>query len=161
MKAGAGPRHVRFHPRGTLVYVIGELDATVHVFDYDAGNGRLTAKQSVSALPPGFQGEPAAADLHVTSDGRFLYASERTSSTLAAFRIDPARGTLTPIGSVPTEQEPRGFAIDPSGRYLLAVGQHSHAMSSYAIDPTSGQLGKLREYPMGRNPNWIEIIDLT
>ena len=62
---------------------------------------------------------------------------------------------------MPTEQEPRGFAIDPSGRYLLAVGQHSHAMSSYAIDPTSGQLGKLREYPMGRNPNWIEIIDLT
>jgi 6-phosphogluconolactonase len=161
VQAGAGPRHVRFHPGGTLVYVIGELDAAVYVFDYDAGSGRLTAKQSVSALPPGFQGEPAAADLHVTSDGRFLYASERTSSTLAAFRIDPARGTLTPIGSVPTEQEPRGFAIDPSGRYLLAVGQHSHAMSSYAIDPTSGQLGKLREYPMGRNPNWIEIIDLT
>jgi 6-phosphogluconolactonase len=161
VKAGAGPRHVRFHPRGTPVYVVGELDAAVHVFDYDAGNGRLTATQSVSALPPGFQGSPAAADLHVTSDGRFLYASERTSSTLAAFRIDPARGTLTPIGSVPTEQEPRGFAIDPSGRYLLAVGQHSHAMSSYAIDPTSGQLGKLREYPMGQNPNWIEIIDLT
>jgi 6-phosphogluconolactonase len=161
VKAGAGPRHVRFHPGGTLVYVIGELDAAVYVFDYDAGSGRLTAKQSVSALPPGFQGEPAAADLHVTSDGRFLYASERTSSTLAAFRIDPARGTLTPIDSVPTEQEPRGFAIDPSGRYLLAVGQHSHAMSSYAIDPTSGQLCKLREYPMGRNPNWIEIIDLT
>jgi len=161
VKAGAGPRHVRFHPRGTPVYVVGELDAAVHVFDYDAGNGRLTAKQSVSALPPGFQGTPAAADLHVTPDGRFLYASERTSSTLAAFRIDPARGTLTPLGSVPTEQEPRGFAIDPSGRYLLAVGQHSHAMSSYAIDPTSGQLGKLRGYPMGRNPNWIEIVDLT
>src|SRR5262245_11576423 len=161
VKAGSGPRHVRFHPRGTPVYVVGELDAAVHVFDYDARIGALTAKQSVSALPPGFHGEPAAADLHVTSDGRFLYASERTSSTLAAFRIDPARGTLTPIGSVPTEQEPRGFAIDPSGRYLLAVGQHSHAMSSYAIDPISGQLGKLREYPMGLNPNWIEIIDLT
>ncbi|MGH3525315.1 MAG: beta-propeller fold lactonase family protein, partial [Mycobacterium sp.] len=68
---------------------------------------------------------------------------------------------LTPIGSVATEQEPRGFAIDPSGRYLLAVGQRSHAMSSYGIDPTSGELGKLREYPMGRNPNWIEIVDLT
>src|SRR5947207_805408 len=81
-KVAAGSRHVRFHPRGTPVYVVGELDGAVHVFDYSAGNGRLTAKQSVSALPPGFQGTPAAADLHVTSDGQFLYASERTSSTL-------------------------------------------------------------------------------
>jgi 6-phosphogluconolactonase len=161
VRAGAGPRHVRFHPRGTPVYVLGELDAAVYVFDYNAADGRLTAKQSISALPPAFQGKPAAADLHVTSDGQFLYASERTSSTLAAFRIDPACGTLTFISSVPTEKEPRGFAIDPSGRYLLAVGQHSHAMSSYAIDPSSGQLRKLREYPMGRNPNWVEIIDLT
>jgi len=61
---------------------------------------------------------------------------------------------------VPTEKQPRGFAIDTSGRYLLAVGQLSHAMSSYAIDQTSGKLTKLKEYPMGKNPNWIEIVDL-
>jgi 6-phosphogluconolactonase len=160
MKAKAGPRHVRFHPNGRLVYVVGELDGAVYAFDYDAATGRLTQKQAVSALPPDFQGKPSAADLHVTPDGRFLYASERTSSTLAGFRIDTANGTLTPIGSVPTEKQPRGFNIDSTGRYLLAVGQLSHGLSSYVIDPASGKLTKLKEYPMGRNPNWIEIVDL-
>lgn len=160
VQAKAGPRHFRFHPGGKLVYVLGELDGAVYVFDYDAGAGRLVEKQRVSALPPDFQGKPAAADIHITPDGRFLYASERTSSTLAAFKIDAATGSLTALGSVPTEKQPRGFGIDPSGRYLLAVGQLSHAMSSYAIDPASGKLTKLREYPMGRNPNWIEFADL-
>ena len=160
IKEKAGPRHFRFHPNGKLVYVLGELDAWVYVFDYDAGTGRLEQKQTLSALPPDFQGKPSAADMQITPDGKFLYASERTSSTLAGFKVDPANGTLSPIGSVPTEKQPRGFAIDSSGRYLLAVGQLSHAMSSYAIDPESGKLTKLKEYPMGKNPNWIELVDL-
>ena len=160
VKAKAGPRHFVYHPGGKIVYVVGELDGAVYVFDYHAATGDLTQKQSVSALPPGFEGKPSAADLHITPDGKFLYASERTSSTLAGFAVDAMKGTLTSFGSVPTEKQPRGFAIDTSGRYLLAVGQLSHAMSSYAIDQTSGKLTKLKEYPMGKNPNWIEIVDL-
>jgi 6-phosphogluconolactonase len=160
LKDGAGPRHLAYHPRGTLVYVLGETDAAVYVFDYDAGTGQLKEKQSVSALPESFEGKPAAADIHVTPDGRFLYASERTSSTLAALRIDPASGKLSVIGSVPTEKQPRGFAIDPSGRYLLAVGQASHGLSSYRIEAENGKLTRLRQYPMGKNPNWVEIVDL-
>jgi 6-phosphogluconolactonase len=158
VKEKAGPRHLVFHPNGKIVYVIGELDGAVYVFDYDAATGQLRDKQSVSALPPDFQGKPSAADLHITPDGRFLYGSERTSSTLAGFKVDPATGTLTPIGSVATEKQPRGFNIDSTGRYLLAVGQLSHALSSYRIDPESGKLIKLREYPMGKNPNWVEIL---
>jgi 6-phosphogluconolactonase len=160
LKEKAGPRHFVFHPNGKLVYVLGELDASVYVFDYDADAGQLKEKQVVSALPPGFQGKPWAADLRITPDGKFLYGSERTSSTLAGFKVDPANGTLSPVGSVPTEQQPRGFSIDPSGRYLLAVGQLSHSMSSYRIDGESGKLIKLKEYPMGTNPNWVEIVDL-
>ena len=156
----AGPRHFRFHPNSKLVYLLGETDAAVYVFDWDAGSGQLTQKQRISALPPDFQGKPSAADLQITPDGKFIYGSERTSSTLAGFKIDPANGTLTPIGSIPTEKQPRGFAIDSSSRYLLAVGQLSHAMSSYRIDAESGRLTKLKEYPMGKNPNWIEIVDL-
>jgi len=160
LKEKAGPRHFVFHPNGKLVYVLGELDASVYVFDYDASTGQLKEKQVVSALPPDFQGKPWAADLHITPDGKFLYGSERTSSTLAGFKVDPAKGTLSPVGSVPTEKQPRGFRIDPSGRYLLAVGQLSHGMSSYRIDAGSGKLTKLKDYPMGKNPNWVEIVDL-
>ena len=156
----AGPRHFRFHPDGTHVYVLGERDGAVYVFEYDDTKGPREPKQRISALPPDFQGGPIAADMHLTPDGRFLYASERATSTLAGFRIDPATKQLSAIGSTPTEKKPRGFAIDSSGRYLLAVGQESHAMSTYRIDPDRGTLAKLKEYPMGKNPNWIEIVDL-
>ena len=61
---------------------------------------------------------------------------------------------------MPTEKQPRGFNIDASGRYLLAVGQLSHSMPSYKIDADSGKLIKLKEYPMGKNPNWVEIVDI-
>lgn len=161
VKDKAGPRHFAFHPNGNFVYVLGETDGAVYVFDYDAGSGQLEAKpQTVSALPPDFQGKPSAADLHITPDGKFLYASERTSSTLAGFKVDAATGALTPIGSVPTERQPRGFAIDSRGLCLLAVGQLSHGLSSYRIDADSGKLVTRKEYPMGKNPNWVEIVDL-
>jgi 6-phosphogluconolactonase len=156
-----GPRHLVFHPSGRFAYLIGELDGAIHAFDYDAAAGRLSETQAISALPPGFAGTPWAADLHITPDGRHLYASERTSSTLAAFKIDPASGRLNMVGTYPTEKQPRGFAIDPSGRYLLVVGQLSHSMTSYAIDSAGGTLTRLAEYPMGRNPNWIEIVDFS
>ncbi len=161
VKAAAGPRHFVFHPLGAVVYVLGETDAAVYAFAYDARTGRLTPKgPAVSALPPDFQGKPAAADLHVTPDGRFLYASERTSSTLAGFAIDTTTGALTPIGSVPTERQPRGFAIDSGGAFLLAVGQLSHGLTSYRIDSSTGRLDRLKSYSMGENPNWVEIVDL-
>ncbi len=157
----AGPRHLVFHPNGKFVYVIGETNGLVYVFDYDPGSGQLEKKQTVSALPPDFHGKPATADLHITPDGKYLYGSERKSSTLTGFKIDPANGTLSFIGSVPTEKQPRGFNIDSSGRYLLAVGQLSHCMSSYKIDVDNGKLAKLNEYPMGKNPNWVEIVDIS
>ena len=156
----SGPRHLVFGLNEHFVYVLGELDGAVHVFNYDVHTGQLAKKQTVSALPPGFQGNPKAADIHITPDGRFLYASERTSSTLAGFKVNPKDGTLSSIGSWPTEEQPRAFNIDPSGRFLLAVGQLSHALSCYRIDATSGELILLGSYPMGKNPNWIEIVQL-
>jgi 6-phosphogluconolactonase len=160
VKAKTGPRHFVFHPNGKLVYLLGELDATVHVFDWDARNGQLKEKQSVNALLPGTTGRIAAADLHLTPNGKFLYASERTSNTLAGFKVNAKDGTLSLIEFVPTEAQPRAFSIDSSGRYLLIAGQRSHRLSSYQIDASTGKLTKLKEYPMGKNPTWIEIVDL-
>lgn len=158
---GSGPRHLVFSPDARFVYVMGELDATVHVLPWDATSGTLGQPiQSIAATPPGFTGTPSAADIHVTPDGRFLYASERTGSTLTAFRIDATSGQLAAVGIVLTETQPRGFAIDPSGHYLLAVGQLSHRMTSYAIDQTTGALTPVASIDVGQNPNWVEIITL-
>ena len=161
VKAKGGPRHLVFSPDKKFVYLLNELDAAIYVFPWDAATGTLQKETQVaSALPKGFEGKPWAADIHLTPDGKFLYASERTSSTLAAFVVDAGSGALTPIDSYPTEKQPRGFAIDSSGKVLLSVGQLSHSLTAYAIDPASGKLTALKQYPTGKNPNWVEIVDL-
>lgn len=160
-KAGAGPRHFVFAPDQRFVYAINELDATVDTYAYDRQQGHLTWQASDSALPEGFTSSAAlaAADLHLSPDGRFLYASERASNTLTGYRVDRASGKLTRILNIPTETQPRAFHIDPQGRYLLAVGQQA-GLTSYAIDRDNGALTPLFRYTLGGNPNWVEIIDL-
>jgi 6-phosphogluconolactonase len=160
VRKGAGPRHLVFHPNARFVYLLNELDASIDVFAFDAERGLLAPLQTITALPAGMSGAPWAADIHITPDGRFVYASERRSSTLAAFRVDAATGHLSLIDHVPTEAQPRGFAIDPRGRFLLAVGQLSHRLSRYRIDADSGALTQLGALAVGRNPHWMEIIDL-
>lgn len=158
--ANSGPRHFTWDAAQRRLYLLCELDASLAVFDYDAARGTLREVQRVSALPPGFAGKPWAADLHLAPDGRHLYASERTSSTITAYEVDAASGQLKTLASVATEKTPRGFAIDPSGRWLIASGQESHAIAVYAIDPKSGALAPLQRYSVGKNPNWIEIVEL-
>lgn len=159
-RPGAGPRHFAFHPDAPIVYLINELDAAIDVLAFDVDHGTLSDVQTIDTLPLGFRGEPWAADIHVTPDGRFVYASERRSSTIAAFAVDPSSQRLSLIGRLPTETQPRGFAIDPTGRWLIVVGQESHRLSLYAIDAASGRLDKSRDLAVGRNPNWVEIVDL-
>jgi 6-phosphogluconolactonase len=154
---GAGPRHLRFAPDGRFLYLINEIDGTINAYRYDAGG--LTEVQSITLLPPGVSGRMASADLHLTPDGRFLYGSERVTNTLAAFRVDAANGRLTPIGSVASEDSPRGFAIDPTGKFLLCAGQKSNRVAVYAIDPQTGALSRIGLHAVGENPNWIEFLD--
>jgi 6-phosphogluconolactonase len=157
-KAGAGPRHLTFHPNGKFAYLITETTATIGTYAVDPA-GRLKELQFVKTNE--YQEQPAASDIHVTPNGKFLYGAERKTSMLFGYRIDPKNGTLTPIGQYETEKTPRGFAIDPRGKYLLSVGMDSAAMTVYAIDQASGALQPVGEYPMGTQPNWIEIVDLS
>jgi 6-phosphogluconolactonase len=161
-RAGAGPRHFVFHPRLALVYLLNELDASVDVLELDRERGTLrSARPLASALPPGFDaGAPWAADLHLTPDGRFLYASERRSSTIAAFAVDGESGALSLLGSTATEAQPRGFAITPDGRVLVAVGEASHRLSVYAIDADTGALARRGGQAVGTRPNWVEVVEL-
>ncbi|GAB2529900.1 lactonase family protein [Nocardia heshunensis] len=158
-KPGAGPRHLMFHPQGHFVYVANELDGTVGSYEFDSSTGHLTPLDIVSVLPEGI-GDPWTAELKLTPDGRLLYVSERRSSTIAGFRVDPGTGALTPLGHTATENCPRGMGIDPTGRYLLAAGEQSHAVTAYAIDPETGALTAVDRRPVGRNPNWVEFVAL-
>jgi len=159
-KAGAGPRHLAFHPSGRFLYLITETTATIGTYAIDKDNGTLSELQFVDTGDYNGKDSAAASDIHVTPDGKFVYGAVRTTSSLHGFNIDPAKGTLTPVGKWPTEKTPRGFNIDPRGRFLLSVGLDSNAMTVSRIDPQSGVLTNLKQYEMGRQPNWIEIVDL-
>ena len=157
---GAGPRHLRFARGGALLYCVNELDGTLNAYARHPATGALSALQSVRLVPPAEPGQTlAAADLHLTPDERFLYASERTNNVLVAFRLRPD-GTLETLATVPAEAAPRGFAIDPGGRWLLCAGQQTGRVAVYAIDPATGALTRHSAYDAGGNANWIEIIEL-
>jgi 6-phosphogluconolactonase len=180
MKPMTGPRHFVTSGDNKFLYVLSELQGTVTSFALDANTGLLTEVSAATGLPSdsslvpgvprgavgGANAPPPrntdndiwAADIHLSPNGRFLYISERTSSTLAAFSVDAASGKLGYLSSTSTERQPRGFAIDPKGRFLIASGEKSETISVYAIDQASGALRFLDKYPAGKGANWVEIV---
>lgn len=139
MQAGAGPRHLVFHPRDRYAYLMNELDATVTVFAYDAARGALTLVQTVETLPAAYAGLRHGADVHAAPSGRFIYASNRGHDSLAVFAIDEATGRLTVVGHEPTQgKTPRNFAIDPTGTFLLAANQDTDTIVTFRLDAQTG-----------------------
>jgi 6-phosphogluconolactonase len=124
--AGAGPRHLTFHPTKPLAYVVNELDDSVTAFKWNAADGNLTEIQSLSTLPSGVNGDNnLCADIHITPNGQFLYASNRGHDSLAGYAIQ-ADGTLKYISDTPIKGKfPRNFAIHPSGKRLYVANQNS------------------------------------
>ncbi|MEO8807339.1 MAG: beta-propeller fold lactonase family protein [Burkholderiaceae bacterium] len=161
VRAGAGPRHLAWHPAGHVLYLLNELDASIDVFAFEPQRGTLAHLQTVASMPAGFEGKPWAADLHLTPDGRFLYSSDRRSHTLAGFTVEASTGLLSPLGHTLTLAEPRGFNITLDGRWLIAAGQAAHRVGVYRIDPHSGALDSVCEHAVGRGPNWVETVRLA
>jgi len=155
---GASPRHLRFSADSRFVYLLNELDAMIDVLAFDGERGLLDTLQTISTLPPGFAGEPWAADLHLTPDGRLLYSSERRSSQLAGFSVDRASGSLTPLGHWATQAQPRAFSITHDGRHLLVAGQLSGRLGVHAIDAADGTLRPRGEIDVGLNPSCVEVV---
>jgi 6-phosphogluconolactonase (cycloisomerase 2 family) len=140
-REGAGPRHVAFHPSGRLAYVINELDSTVTGYRFDPANGALAPFQVVAALPDTFTGNSRAAEIAVSADGRFVYASNRGYDTIAAFAIDAATGRLSPAGWTPSGgKTPRFFALGPSDKFLLAANEETDTLNFFERDAASGRL---------------------
>jgi 6-phosphogluconolactonase len=140
-KAGAGPRHLTFHPAGKFAYVLNELHATVTAFVHDPTNGNLKEIQTAPTLPRDPTDADTSADIHVSPDGRFLYCSNRGHDSIAAFKIDQRKGGLTLVAHEPTGgKTPRNFAIDPTGAFLLVANQRSDNIVSFRRDTKTGRL---------------------
>src|SRR4026209_2535449 len=114
-------------------------------FAFDSETGGLDQRQCISMFPTNDRLSNSAADIHITPDGRFLYASERVTHTIAAFAVESDTGRLTHPGFFPTAASPRAFAISQCGRFLLAAGEISHRVATYTIDGSTGCLTKVAE----------------
>lgn len=140
LEPGAGPRHLHFHPHGKLLYVVNELSNSVTSFDWNAAIGALSAKQTISTLPPEYSGESCCADLAVAHDGHWLYATNRGHDSIAAFAID-GTGRLERLGNVPSGgKEPQNLAISPDGRFLLCANMEGNSLAVFSIDANTGAL---------------------
>jgi 6-phosphogluconolactonase len=146
LKPGSGPRHLAFHPDGRHVYVINEMGSSLTAFEYQAKTGGLKELQTVSTLPPDFKGENTCAEVQVAASGHFVYASNRGHNSIAAFAVDPRRGTLTSLACEPSGgKTPRHFLLDPTGRWLLAENQDSNNLVVFRVDPSQGRLTRTEE----------------
>lgn len=150
VEAGSGPRHTCFYPGKPYVYLINELKGTVIAFHY--ANGKLAPIQQLSSHPAGYTGNIGSADIHISPNGKFLYASNRgDANSLAIYTVDPATGKLTLKGFQSTlGKTPRNFLIDPTGHWLLAANQNGKNVVVFKIDQQTGMLtdtGKKIELP--------------
>ena len=140
MAPGAGPRHLVFHPSQEWIYVLNELDGTITLVVKNK-DGVFEKKSSISSLPAGFKEPNTSADIHISLDGRFLYASNRGHNSIAIFEINENNGDLKLIDHESTHGDgPRNFALSPNNNYLLVANQHSNNLVSFKIDKNTGKL---------------------
>lgn len=155
---GSGPRHFVFSPGGKFVYVVSEMGSTLTVFSYSSARGALRRLQTISTLPRSFKGESTGAEVQIAASGKFIYASNRGSNTIAVFAIDPKKGTLSPVEFVPTQgKTPRMFQIDPTGSYLFAANQDSNNVVIFRIDQSTGRLTPADEQIRLSQPVCVEF----
>ncbi|RMN40547.1 6-phosphogluconolactonase [Pseudomonas syringae] len=172
-----GPRHLAFSSDGRFLYVVGEMSGTVTAFLINEKTGALKQVSQADGIParlklaPGqardarnndLKDDPTpriwAADIRLAPDGKLLFISERTTSSVSVFKVDPAKGNVTFVENYPVEEkQPRNIAVSPNGRWLLVSGEKSDKVGSYAIG-ASGALKRVSEAPSGKGALWIEML---
>ncbi|HWC74749.1 MAG TPA: lactonase family protein [Gemmatimonadales bacterium] len=141
MRAGAGPRHIAFHPTLPLVFVSNELDSTVATLHFDAARGMLTLRDTRATVPATWSGTNYPADIHISASGHTVYVSNRGHNSIAVFSVAESTGALALEQVVSTEGDwPRNFSLSPSGQWLLAANQRSDSIVVFAREPESGRL---------------------
>lgn len=155
---GSGPRHLDFHPNQRFVYVLEELSGTIKVYRYT--DGFMTGLQTIATHPADYTGEPGSADIHVSPDGKFLYASNRgEENNLAIFSIDQLTGKLTAKGyqAIPG-MGPRNFTITPNGNFILVANQKTNNIVIYRVNKETGALQQLLRQVEVPNPVCLKLI---
>jgi 6-phosphogluconolactonase len=139
LKPGSGPRHSVFSKNGKFLYLLQELDGGITSFNYK--DGILKLNQETSIIDDGFEGEIGGADIHISPDGKFLYATNRgTANSISLFKVFPSGRILFQESISTMGKKPRNFAIDPTGNFLLVANQDSNEIVVFKRDLKTGIL---------------------
>jgi 6-phosphogluconolactonase len=139
-RPGAGSRHLAFHPKLPIVWVLNELDSTIATYQFDTERGALKALQVMSTLPADFTGYSTTAEIAVSPDGRFVYGSNRGHDSVTIFAANP-EGLLSVVGWQSTQGSgPRFIGLDPAGHFLHAANEQGDTVVTFRVDGSSGKL---------------------
>jgi 6-phosphogluconolactonase len=141
VKAGDGPRHFAITPNGNFGYSAGELTSTVNAFQIVENTGALIPIQSISMLPKGFTGKSYAADIHLSPDGKYLYASNRGHDSVVIYAVDSRTGRLKVVDFVETQgKHPRNFNLDKDGELIFVANRDNNNVVIFKRNKTDGKL---------------------
>jgi len=156
---GDGPRHFAFHPNGRWFYSIQEEGSTVVLFDYAAG--KLSARQTISSLPPGYAGSNFCSEILVSPDGRFVYAGNRLHDSIGIFAVGDD-GTLSHVADEWTRGNyPRSFSFAPGGGFLYVCNQRADHVTVFRVDKANGRLDFTGQFVPVGNPSHLVFVDLA
>lgn len=145
VKSGSGPRHLEFHPNGKYAYLMTELSSEVITLSYNSEEGSFSEIQYISTIPDHFTDNNQGSAIHVSSDGNFVYVSNRGHNSIASFKVSEDFGKLTLIEYTSTEGDwPRDFEIDPTEKFLIASNQESSNLVLFSRDTNTGKLTLLQ-----------------
>ncbi|WP_412967231.1 lactonase family protein [Fredinandcohnia sp. 179-A 10B2 NHS] len=159
VKPGSGPRHLTFHPNGKYAYIMTELSSEVIVTKYDSTNGSFTEIQTIPTIPSDFTENNQGSAIHISKDGKFVYAANRGHDSIASFQVDEATGKLTLIEYTSTEGAwPRDFVLDPSEDFLVASNQESSTLVLFSRDSVTGKLELLQKDVQVPDPVCVKFL---
>ena len=160
VRPGSGPRHLVFHPNKNLAYLLTEFSSEVLTLKYDMENGSFLEVQSSATIPEEFTGNNQASAIHISKDGRFVYAGNRGHNTIAIFSVDEDNGHLRFVTRTSTEGDwPRDFVLDPTENFLIASNQESSNLVLFSRDKSTGQLSLLQKDIKVPDPVCVKFLN--
>ncbi len=160
VKPGSGPRHLDFHPNQKFAYIMTEFSSEVIALTYNAADGSFTEIQAIKTIPDDFTENNQGSAIHLSSDGRFVYAGNRGHNSIAIFAVKEETGELTFVDRVSTEGDwPRDFVLDPSEAFLIASNQNSGNLVLYARNKETGKLTVLQADVAVPDPVCVKFLN--
>jgi 6-phosphogluconolactonase len=156
---GDGPRHFAFHPNGKSLYSVQEEGSTVVRFDYDADDGTLTEKQTITTLPDDYTGSNFCSEILASADGQFVYAGNRLHDSIAIFSVRNDGRLVYEREEWTRGNYPRSFAFDPSGEFLYCCNQRADHVTVFQVDRKLGRLAFTGQYVPVGNPSCVVFLD--